>query len=135
MLEALWSQLKLTPTGQNTNNLSIKKDNCSGLKHIKYLQTYELIMVLKSHCQSLCYVPHCITQMLHHQKPTDGVQIRSFQIYSVLHTCRLKTIEIAQFQALHNSNFSKNILCHIWKLQISASILFILFPDSSDVVN
>lgn len=48
MPEALRSQLKWTPTGQNTDNFSIKKHNCSGLKHIKNLQTCECIMIQKT---------------------------------------------------------------------------------------
>lgn len=103
MPEALRSQLKWTPTGQNTDSVSIKKDNCSGLKHIKNLQTCERIMIRKTIAGVCAVYPAMSLRRSIPRNLQTGRQLPN----TVLHTFRLKIIQMPEFQALHNSNLSE----------------------------
>lgn len=127
-------QIQWTPTGSNMDNFGIIQDNCSGLKHTHYLQTYELIMI-QENIVRVCAMYHTVL-----------LDAASLQAYRQPGDRQLPNILSApHFQAQNHTNaiisgsaqqqLVRIILSHIWKLQISASILFILYPESSDFIN
>lgn len=134
MSEALRSQLKWTPTGQNMDNFNIKKDNCSGQKCIKCLQTCDLIMTQKSVAGVWAVYPTVLLRCC----ISGSLQIARRSVASKHTQC--PTLLGSKPYKCHNFRLCIIVTCqnysfHIWKWQISASILFILFSESSDVAN